>query len=73
MESNKGVRQPWRKEGQVPGAVGIRSKGNAGGQTDHGLGFHKLLKVLLQIWTPETRAQVKPGVLAAAVDVGGWT
>lgn len=32
--SNEGMRQPWRKEGQVPGAVGIRSKGNAGGQNN---------------------------------------
>lgn len=29
--SSEGMRQPWRKEGKVPGAVGIRSKGNAGG------------------------------------------
>lgn len=42
-------------------------------RTTHGLGFHEVLKVVLQMWTPEMRAQGKPGILAAAVDISRWT
>lgn len=42
-------------------------------RTTHGLGPHKMLKAFLQTGTSERKGQVEPGVLAAAVDMSGWT